>query len=73
MKEAYRQKLVAELRAMSEDIRKQPGFFKDDKLKAAFVCVLTLQGAVQFKDEVELSLLLSDFCKDKAEIITLSN
>jgi hypothetical protein len=73
VEDAYRQKLVAQLREMSEDIRKQPGFFQNNKLRAAFVNVLTLQGAMMFKDEEELADLLQDFCKDKAHDLTLSN
>jgi hypothetical protein len=73
VEDAYRQKLVAQLREMSEDIRKQPGFFNDERLRAAFITVLTLQGAMMFKDEVPLSHLLHDFCKERSDLLTLSN
>jgi hypothetical protein len=73
MNPEYREKLVAKLRELSEEIRTQPEFFDSERLKATFVCVLTLQGAVQFRDEVELSLLLADFCHDRAKTITQSN
>jgi hypothetical protein len=73
MDPSYRESLVVRLREMSEEIRKQPGFFSNERLKATFVSVLTLQGAVQFHDEVKLSLVLADFCQDQARTITQSN
>jgi hypothetical protein len=73
MDPAYRESLVVKLRGISEEMRKQPGFFSNERLKAMFVCVLTLQGAAQFHDEVKLSLVLADFCQDQADIITQSN
>ena len=45
----------------------------DERLRAAFITVLTLQGAMMFKDEVPLSHLLHDFCKERSDLLTLSN
>jgi hypothetical protein len=69
----YREQMVESLRKISEDLRRQAGFFDSERMKAAFVCLLAVQGAVQFHDEVKLSLVMADFCHDQAKIITQSN
>ena len=60
------QKLLKHIAAMKEAVFHQPDFYNNRDLRAMFVNILTLEGALIYKDADDLAKANGEFIRAKA-------
>jgi len=73
MSKVFHKRVMRLVASVKKAIQRQPGFIENAKLRALYVIVCTIEGAIMFGDLEALAKHCAIFCKEQVDEVGLSN
>ena len=73
MSKVFHKRMMRLVASVKKAIQRQPGFIENASLRALYVIVCTVEGAIMFGDLEDLAKHCAVFCKEQVEEIEMNN